>query len=149
MSRTLRFKNQDLVTLGNGLNEFKLKGKASIGRSRLVSKMNDKVQEFNEDRTDIQRHYFKEDKEHHEFLKDENNQLIPLPGADLDQGTVEMQDLGKTEAVIDFTEYSEKMIALLKGLENYPYELSGQEAIIFDIIYEQLEKTYGNDKEAQ
>lgn len=146
MSKTMEFKNVELVTIANTLGEFKLKGKASLGRTRLISKLADKNEEYNDDRIEIQKRYFQVD-EKGNLKTDENKKLIFKEGADVEQGNKEMLDLGKEMAVLDFTEYSTKMTALLKGLEDYEYELSGKEATVFATVYDQLEKYFGTEEE--
>ena len=58
MKTTIEFKNSELTGLANILGGFKLKGKASLGRSVLIRKFSKKQEEFNDDLAEIQKKYF-------------------------------------------------------------------------------------------
>ena len=54
MKTTISFKNRELAGIANTLGQFKLKGKASLGRSALIRKLANKQEEYIADRVEVQ-----------------------------------------------------------------------------------------------
>lgn len=155
MKNTIEFKNSELTGLANVLGGFKLKGKASLGRTVLIRKFAKKQEEISDDLVDIQKKYFETDKEGKlrvfeggegklipktEFAdKKDPNKLGKKATKELDN---EVKDLNDEVSIIDFSEYSPRFKALKDALEDYPYELESDSAIVYERIYDQLEQAF-------
>ncbi|WP_243899727.1 DUF1617 family protein [Lactiplantibacillus plantarum] len=155
MKNTIEFKNSELTGLANVLGGFKLKGKASLGRTVLIRKFAKKQEEVNEDRVEIQKKYFETDKEGSlRVFKGSEGKLIPRSelidkedpkklgtkaAKELDD---EIKELNNEKAIIDFSEYSPRFKALKDALEDYPYELESDSAIAYERVYDQLEQAF-------
>ncbi|TEA95673.1 prophage protein [Lactiplantibacillus plantarum] len=155
MKTTIEFKNSELAGLANVLGGFKLKGKASLGRTVLIRKFAKKQEEVSDDLVDIQKKYFETDKEGKlrvfdggegklipkSELADKNDpkKLGPKAAKELDN---DIKDLNNEVSIIDFSEYSPRFKALKVSLEDYPYELESDSAIAYERVYDQLEQAF-------
>ncbi|MFT8882666.1 MAG: DUF1617 family protein [Liquorilactobacillus hordei] len=140
MTKLIEFKNGELVAVGNFLAQAKLKGKASRGRTKLIKLIEEKNKEYNEERDTIRDPYFQVDEKGEKIVKDNNYVLKDTSkGKDLDK---ELADLAEEIVGIEFTEYSEKFKALYDALNNYNYELSDTNAVIYDLILDKFEKNF-------
>lgn len=155
MKTTIEFKNSELTGLANVLGGFKLKGKASLGRTVLIRKFAKKQEEVSDDLVDIQKKYFETNEDGSlRVLKDSKDKLIPKPElADKDDPKKlgekavkeldnEIKDLNNDVSIIDFSEYSPRFKALKVALEDYPYELESDSAIVYERVYDQLEQAF-------
>ena len=140
MTKALTFKNAELAPIGNFLGGLSLKNKASRGRTKLIKFISTKNDEYNEDRKEALDPYFKDG----ELLKDaagnidqENNEKAAKVAAEIE---VE-------PAVIEFTEYSDKMKALYEAIIDYPSEFDGTDAAIYDLLMDQFEAAFEKDGE--
>lgn len=143
MTKILTFKNNELVPVANFLIGLDLKNKASRGRTKLVKLLAEKNSEFQKELTEETDKF---------LLKDENGDKVPgedegtfktIEGKALEANTVK-EEISNEEAVIEFTEYSEKFAALRGELNSYDRELNGQDATIYDLLMETFEN---NDEE--
>ena len=139
MTKTLTFKNSELVGIGNLLVGLNLKNKASRGRSKLVKLLVSKNDEYSGDRKEALDPYFKDGK----LLEDKDGNVDEDNKAKA--GTVALE-IENELAVIEFTEYSEKMKALFDALTDYPSDFSNQDAIIYDLIMDQFEAAFENNE---
>jgi len=155
MKTTIEFKNSELTGLANVLGGFKLKGKASLGRSVLIRKFAKKQEEVNDDLIDIQKKYFETDEDGSlRVLKGSNGKLVPkseladkndpkkLGSKAAKELEDEIKDLNNETSIIDFSEYSPRFKALKVALEDYPYELESNSAIAYERVYDQLEQAF-------
>ncbi|MDN7144451.1 DUF1617 family protein [Liquorilactobacillus mali] len=140
MSKLIEFKNGELVAVGNFLAQAKLKGKASRGRTKLIKLIEDKNKEYNEERDTVRDPYFQVDEKGEKIVKD-NKYILKdeSKGKELDK---ELADLAEETVGIEFTEYNEKIKALYDALNNYNYELSNADAVIYDLLLDKLEENY-------
>lgn len=140
MTKTIKLQNADLVPVGNFLGKLKLKGKASRGRTKLIKLLGAKNKEYNEDREEIRDPYFEHDDKGERVIKDNAYVLKDsTKGADLNK---ELVALAKEEAVVEFTEYSEKFQALYDALNAYSYELADADATLYDLLMDELENNF-------
>ncbi|RDF99958.1 DUF1617 family protein [Lactiplantibacillus plantarum] len=155
MKNTIEFKNSELAGLANILGDFKLKGKASLGRTVLIRKFSKKQEEVNDDLADIQKKYFETNKEGKlRVLEGGEGKLIPKTefadkkdpkklgekaAKELDD---EIKNLNNEVSIIDFSEYYPRFKALKVALEDYPYELESDSAIAYERVYDQLEQAF-------
>lgn len=140
---TLTFKNGELVTIENVLSEFKLKGRASLGRTWLIKNLEDLNKQFNADRLATQKNFFKTDKDGDFVYKEDQKTLIIKDGYTMGEVQKEFDQLVNEHVSIGISSYSERMKALSQALEDYPYELEGQKALVYALVVDQLDKAYG------
>ncbi|MDN2452517.1 DUF1617 family protein [Lactobacillus sp. UCMA15818] len=140
MSKLIEFENGELVAVGNFLAQAKLKGKASRGRTKLIKSIEDKNKEYNDEINTVRDPYFQVDEKGEKIVKD-NKYILKdeSKGKELDK---ELADLAEETVGIEFTEYSEKIKALYEALNNYNYELSNADAVIYDLLLDKLEENY-------
>lgn len=145
MSKTLEFKNFQVLGVTNFLIKLKLKNLASIGRSRLVKRLTEKLKEQDEDIKQMRGDYFEKDTDGEFVVKNDKLQLIK--GKKLEDANKAFEELKNTEAVVEFTEYSKKLKAFYDALVDYPYELDGTDAENYELVLLQLENNFeGEDK---
>ncbi|MGX9222513.1 DUF1617 family protein [Lactiplantibacillus plantarum] len=162
MKTTISFKNRELAGIANTLGQFKLKGKASLGRSTLIRKLATKQEEYVADRVGIQQKYFEADKDGNlKTLDDGSEKLIPKPeladekdpsklGKDSESTlNSDMNELSDDLANIDFSEYSSRFKGLKASLDDYPYELDKEDAIVYERVYDQLEQAFAKDSKEE
>ncbi|MBO2705886.1 DUF1617 family protein [Lactiplantibacillus plantarum] len=155
MNTTISFKNRELTGIANTLGQFKLKGKASLGRSALIRKLASKQEEYVSDRVLIQQKYFEADKDGNLKTQDDgSDKLVPKPelsdkkdpsrlSKDSESNLMsEMNELSDELANINFSEYSDRFKALKLSLEDYPYEVEKDDAIVYERVYDQLENAF-------
>lgn len=140
MTKTLEFKNKDMVAVGNFLGTLNLKSKASRGRSKLVKLLMVKIDEYNDDRKEALDPYFKDG----ELLKDKDGKNLPENEENAKKIVEEMES---ETAVIEFTEYSEKLKALYEAIIDYPSEFNGVDGMAYDLLMDQLEMVFENETE--
>lgn len=137
------FKNGELVTIGNTLAEFKLKGRASLGRTWLIKHLEDLKKQFSADQLAIQKNFFKTDKDGNFVYKEDQKTLILKDDNTMGEVQKEFDQLVNEHVSIEISSYSERMKALSQALEDYPYELEGQKALVYALVVDQLDKAYG------
>ncbi len=113
---TVTFKNGELSVIKNFLNSIKVRGKASRGRSKLLKLLAKKEQELNDDLNDVRKPYL--------ILGDngepliENNNVKFKDEEAREKATAEIIELFDEKAVIDITEYHDKLHALYDALND-------------------------------
>lgn len=140
MTKTLEFKNKDMVAVGNFLGTLNLKSKASRGRSKLVKLLMVKIGEYNDDRKEALDPYFKDG----ELLKDKDGKNLP---ENEEKAKKIVEEMESETAVIEFTEYSEKLKALYEAIVDYPGEFNGVDGMAYDLLMDQLEMVFENETE--
>lgn len=140
MTKTLTFKNAELAPVGNFLGGLSLKNKASRGRTKLIKFISTKNDEYNEDRKEALEPFFKDG----ELLKDADGNVDQENNAKAAKVAAEIEI---EPAVIEFTEYSDKMKALYEAISDYSGELSDTDATIYDLLMDQLESVFESEKE--
>lgn len=146
MSKTsvqLEFKNGELVNIYQALQGYKLKGRASLGRTWLGKRLADANKQFNEDRTATQKVYFKTDDDGEFVYQADKKTLILKDDYTMDEAQSNFDQLVNEVITIDVSQYSERMKALYQALADYPYELDGQTAEVYAILFDELEKAFG------
>lgn len=123
----MQIKNGEILVYLNFLNEMKLKGKASIGRTNLIQALSEKSEELAKNQTVIIDEF--------DGWKDKDKGTFKQDNKELNSA---MNDLLAQEVKIDFE--SPFKSNLLESLEGYDEELSGQSAVIYARIYEFLIK---------
>lgn len=139
----LTFKNGQLVSIGNTMAEFKLKGRASLGRTWLINRLEDLNKQFNADQLATQKNFFKTDEDGEFVYKEDKKTLILKDDYTMDEVQKEFDQLVDEPVSIEISAYSARMKALYHALEDYPYELEGQTALVYALVFDQFDKAYG------
>lgn len=134
----LKFKNSEIETVANFLNKAPLKSKASRARTLLIKKLNDKFGEYASFQKEVLEEYAKK-KENGELYKDEQGNFH-WEVDKVDVANNAMTEIGGEEVYLDIEEYRPNMKFLTVSLNNLDMELSGNEAIVYDLLMDQLEK---------
>lgn len=143
---TLTFTNGQLVTIGNTLAEFKLKGRASLGRTWLINNLEKLNKQFNADRLATQKNFFETDEDGDFVYQKDKKTLILKDDYTMDEVEKEFDELVNEPVNIEISSYSERMKALYHALEDYPYELEGQTALVYALVFDQFDKAYGKEE---
>lgn len=133
MEKSIKIKNTEIIPTFEFLQELELLPKASRGRNRLQKRLEEKNKEFANDLTDIQKEYFKTNSEG-ELITEDGKNLIPIEGSDLQELEYKVEELNNESAEIIFGEDSDKLEALFAGLDDLQIPLSGQKALVYDML---------------
>ncbi|HJE14562.1 MAG TPA: DUF1617 family protein [Lapidilactobacillus dextrinicus] len=140
---TLTFTNGELAVIGNTLSGFKLKGRASLGRTWLIDHLEELNKQFNADRLATQKNFFETDEDGDFVYQKDNKTLILKDNYTMEEVQKEFDQLVSEHVSIEISSYSERMKALFHALEDYPYELEGQKALVYALVFDQFDKAYG------
>lgn len=146
MTKTLTFKNEELSAIGNFLGTLSLKNKASRGRTKLIKLISAKNDEYIEERKDVLEPFIKKD-EAGKDVEGSTPGSVVLIEEKQDEANTAIREIDEESAVIEFTEYSEKMKALYDAIVDYPTEFSNQDAAAYDLLMDQLESVFENKME--
>ena len=146
MTKTLAFKNEELAAIGNFLGTLSLKNKASRGRTKLIKLISAKNDEYIEDRKETLEPFIKKDEAGNSVEGDTPGSVVLIEEKQ-DEATAAIKEIDEESAVIEFTEYSEKMKALYDDIADYPTEFSNQDAAAYDLLMDQLESAFENETE--
>ena len=139
--RSIKLKNNLMVSVFTLLKEAKLKNQASRGRNKFLKRLEEKNKEFNDELTEIRKDFFQVDESGE--LKSEDGKLIFKEDVDKEDLNKRVKELEEEEFEISFAEYSTKYEALFEALEHLDEELSGDKALAYDELmdaYEQSEE---------
>lgn len=139
MEKSIKIKNTEIIPTFEFLQDLELLAKASRGRNRLQARLAEKNKEFANDLMDIQKEYFKTDSDG-EFITEDGKNLIPIEGSDLQEFNNKVYELNDESAEIIFGEDSDKLEALFAALDDLQIPLSGQKALIYDMLMTAYEK---------
>ncbi|WP_347962762.1 DUF1617 family protein [Lactococcus formosensis] len=134
----LKFKNNELVNVANFLVSIPLKSKASRARTALVQKLSLKNEELQKFRDELLQKYAQKD-EAGELIQDENG-IYPWIKETEDEARETLIELHNEEVYINIEEYRPNMKILSLALDDLDIELSGQEAVVYDLLMDQLEE---------
>ncbi|WP_459127537.1 DUF1617 family protein [Latilactobacillus curvatus] len=146
MTKTLTFKNEELAAIGNFLGTLSLKNKASRGRTKLIKLISAKNDEYIEERKEALEPYIKKD-EAGKDVEGSTPGSVVLIEEKQDEANTAIREIDEESAVIEFTEYNEKMKALYDAIVDYPTEFSNQDAAAYDLLMDQLESAFENETE--
>lgn len=146
MTKTLTFKNEELAAIGNFLGTLSLKNKASRGRTKLIKLISAKNDEYIEERKDVLEPFIKKDEAGNSVEGDTPGSVVLIEEKQ-DEANAAINEIDEESAVIEFTEYSEKMKALYDAIVDYPTEFSNQDAMAYDLLMDQLEMVFENETE--
>lgn len=133
MEKSIKIKNTEIIPTFEFLQDLELLAKASRGRNRLQARLAEKSKDFANDLMDIQKEYFKTDSEG-ELITEDGKNLIPIEGSDLQEFNNKVYELNDESAEIIFGEDSDKLEALFAALDDLQISLSGQKALVYDML---------------
>ena len=133
MEKSIKIKNTEIIPTFEFLQDLELLAKASRGRNRLQARLAEKNKEFADDLMDIQKEYFKTNSDG-ELITEDGTNLIPIEGSDLQEFNNKVYELNDENAEIIFGEDSDKLEALFAALDDLQIPLSGQKALIYDML---------------
>ncbi|WP_215085376.1 DUF1617 family protein [Exiguobacterium sp. s78] len=139
--KELTFKKVELEALNKLLLSFKLKGKPSRLRMRIVRLVQETMDEFKKDHHRLIDEYaLKDDKGDFVLIKKEyNGEMQEFHDFDDEQGfKKEYATLNSELFIIDTEKYKEELFVILTAIDENEEVLSGQEAIIHDLVYEKI-----------
>lgn len=136
--KLLKFKNNELVNVANFLVSIPLKSKASRARTALVQKLSLKNDEFRKFQKELLEKYAQKD-DSGELIQDENGSYpwIQETKAEAVEALIE---LNNEEVYINIEEYRPNMKLLSLALDDLDVALSGQEAVAYNLLMDQLEE---------
>ena len=146
MTKTLTFKNSELAAIGNFLGTLSLKNKASRGRTKLIKLISAKNDEYIEERKDALEPFIKKDGAGNNVEGNTPGSVVLIEEKQ-DEANAAINEINNESAVIEFTEYNEKMKALYDAIVDYPTEFSNQDAAAYDLLMDQLESAFENETE--
>ena len=121
----MKIKNGEISTIINFLDGMKLKGRQSLGRTKLKEKLTEKNELFAKDQQAIIDEY--------EAWTDKDNLQYKLPD---EEARDTMKDLLEQEVEITYNSPFRK--DFVKALENYEGDLEGINADAYALLYEKL-----------
>lgn len=133
MEKSIKIKNTEIIPTFEFLQDLELLAKASRGRNRLQARLAEKNKEFANDLMDIQKEYFKTDDDG-ELITEDGKNLVPIEGSDLQEFNDKVYELNEEKAEIIFGEDSDKLEALFAALDDLQVPLSGQKALVYDML---------------
>lgn len=139
MEKSIKIKNTEIIPIFEFLQDLELLAKASRGRNRLQARLAEKNKEFANDLMDIQKEYFKTNSDG-ELITEDGKNLIPIEGSDLQEFNNKVYELNDESAEIIFGEDSDKLEALFVALDDLQIPLSGQKALIYDMLMTSYEE---------
>ncbi|MBU5243707.1 DUF1617 family protein [Lactococcus lactis] len=134
----LKFKNGEIQNYANFLSSLPLKNKASRARTQLISKLDKKFSEYAKFQREIIDKYAVKD-EQGELEKDEQGNFHWVKET-MEEAVQSINELSQEEVYLNLEEYRPNIKFLTLALEEIDVALSGQDALIYDGLMEQLEE---------
>lgn len=139
--KELAFFKQELKAVNEILVGFKLKGKESRLRMKLVRAINNHLEEFEADEKQLFEEYVikGEDGTPVEISREVDGKSISTYDFEDEPKFLEELKVLHTEKVIlDQKDLKESLYVILTAIDEFDGELSGQEAIAHDLLYEKI-----------
>lgn len=148
MEKMLEFKNNELAVMINFLGNLQLKNKYSLARTKLIKLLNAKYEEFISDIKELREPYFEKDENGNLKVNDDQKYIYTDKVTDKDKHslTEALDELDNEQITIDFTEYSKKLKDLYEALVSYDIPFSGQDAVAYENLVDQLDNNYRNEE---
>lgn len=141
----LKLKNIELPSTIAFLNRISLRTKASRARTLLVKKLDVRLQEYVKFQQEILDKFAVKD-DTGEVVKDEHG-VFTWQADHVQEGNEAFKELGEEEVFLNIEEYRPNMAFLKAALDDLDMELSGVDALVYDLLMDQLEEeTKGEDE---
>ena len=134
----LNLKNNELQPVTGFLQSLKLKNKSSRARTRLVGKLDAKVNELVADQKMLLEKYGQHDASGN-LIRDGNDNFLWQPEF-AEEATSENEELLEEKVTIDLSEYQSQMQVLTAALDELDAELSDVDANIYAVLMDVLEE---------
>lgn len=134
----IKAKNSQLNGMILFLNEMKVKGKASLGRTKLKEKLAKKLDVFAKDEAAIVEEFGE--------YTDKNHTRFEWGDGQAKDGQEAMEELGEKEVEVNLQDYAKWATPLKEKLLNYDEELSGTKADGWAVLVENLEEDKEEEK---
>lgn len=134
----LKLKNIELPPTIAFLNRISLRTKASRARTLLVKKLDARLQEYVKFQQEILDKFAVKD-DTGEVAKDEHG-IFTWEEAHVQEGNEAFKELGDEEVFLNIEEYRPNMVFLKAALDDLDMELSGVDALVYDLLMDQLEE---------
>lgn len=150
----LQLKNKDLGDIAGFLNGLTLRGaKTNIARIRITNLILAKTKEIQEDRVEVIKEFANLD-EHGMPARVKDAKGAPtstydIPDDNLTAANQAVADLENETSVISVTEHEAHLRTLKQALENYSYELNGQQAACLVTLLDAFEVAVAGKKEGK
>lgn len=145
----LKFKNCNLVSVGNFLGDLKLKNMASLGRSKLIKLIVVKNEDYQNDLNEIRDQYFVKDPNGKFKTEKNSNKLVFKDKSLKDEADQQIRTISDDVAVISITEYLNKFKKLYEALQNYDEEFSDQGALLYELVMDAFDECFQEQKEEE
>lgn len=129
----MKLLNKDIYPAIKFLDSLKLKGRASLGRTKLKTKLSSKAEVFSKDQSDIIEEF--------EGWTDKDRGMFTQGNKEMNEA---LNEYYKEEIEIAYDSPFRKDFA--KALENYEGELSESDADIYALLYDELIEEKESDK---
>jgi len=139
--KELVFRKSELSSVKGILLSFKLKGKQSRLRMRLVREIDSAITELDkEEQLLLDENALKDDQGEFVKIKREvNGQMLDYYDFDDEAAFIrEMKLLFEEPVVVDQEKFKEELEMILTAIDESDGELSGQEAIAHDLLYQKI-----------
>lgn len=133
-----KIQNGEISKVLTFLQEVKLSGRASRGRTRLSKMLEDKIDILSQYQEEMIKKYVQLENGQPK-VNDEQTSFVYNSKEDAIAYTTEFTELLTDTAAVDMSEYEAEMNSLLNGLLDSEQELNGEEALIYDLLCSQLE----------
>lgn len=134
----LKLKNIELPSTIAFLNRISLRTKASRARTLLVKKLDIRLQEYVKFQQEILDKFAVKD-DTGEVVKDEHG-VFTWQADHVQEGNESFKELGDEEVLLNIEEYRPNMAFLKAALDDLDMELSGVDALVYDLLMDQLEE---------
>ncbi|WP_214771262.1 hypothetical protein [Exiguobacterium sp. s133] len=141
--KELKFMKTELAPVRDILASFKLKGKSSRLRMRLLGEVENHIDAYAKEEQLLLKEY---------ALADENEELVKIK-VEVDGEMIETYDFEDEEAfmselkilrsesiTIDHEKFKEELAIVLDAIDNSEIELSGQEAVAHSLLYDKIDE---------
>ena len=141
--KELRIKKIELEAFHGFVLGLKLKGKQNRHRMRVLKEIETALDQYNKDTTSLAEEFSLKDEEGKPVVvrRERNGESFDTYDID-DYATFvkEQTELNEETFVMDGEKYNEELKTLLVAMDESETELSGNEAVVEQLIYERIEK---------
>lgn len=141
--KELQMKNFELEAFHGFLLNLKLKGKQNRHRMRIIKEIESGIETFEKEMTTLAEEFALKDENGEPVIikKERNGELFDAYDIeDSQQFAKEQRELSEELFKLDGNKYKEELQTLLVAMDESEIELSGNEAIVEQLVYERIEK---------